>query len=78
MERYCPSKKVYFEGDKECYYHGEETTCPLCGTPTKECFHAEYTPIDEYDVDKSILESDIQNYGGRVILGSPAEEANDW
>jgi len=48
MERYCPSKKALNEHDKECYYHGIEKTCPLCGKPTKEVKNGTYVPENGY------------------------------
>lgn len=44
MERYCKGKQAYFEGDNQCYYHGEEMVCPLCGKKTVPVMQGEYMP----------------------------------
>ena len=49
-EYYCPSKKPRWEHDKECYYHGELTTCPYCGTKTKKCNEGTYIPLKGYSL----------------------------
>lgn len=43
-ERYCPSGKPRFDGESQCYYHGEELTCPYCGTHTIPVNEGEYKP----------------------------------
>lgn len=47
-ERYCPSKKAYFEGDRECYYHGEALICPYCGQATKPVRNGKYESNKRY------------------------------
>lgn len=48
-ERYCPSKKPYYEGDNQCYYHGYELVCPYCGAATKPCKEGKYvSPKGDY------------------------------
>jgi hypothetical protein len=49
-ERFCPSKKPYYETDKECYYHGFLDKCPYCGSMTKECQKGEYKQIKGYSL----------------------------
>lgn len=42
QERYCPSLKIYFDGDKQCHHHGPELICPLCGSVTRQVKEGEY------------------------------------
>lgn len=50
-ERYCPSKTARFEGDQECYYHGDLLVCPYCGQATRPVTDGEYkTAKKEHDV----------------------------
>ena len=63
-ERFCTGKTPDNEHDKECYYHGTDKICPLCGKKTRPVFKDEYTELGAYDIEASIRESDLANYGG--------------
>ena len=52
------------EHDRECYYHGYELVCPLCGHRTRKVFKKQYTELGAYDIAASIRESDMALYGG--------------
>ena len=64
MERFCTGNMPYNEHDRSCYYHGEEKVCPLCGARTRPVFKKEYTEVGAYDIEASIRESDLAQYGG--------------